>query len=819
MKNYKLKFKNKWKIKYQITTIFLFLAVSFSNATSKPDTTSTDRPKIGVVLSGGGAKGFAHVGTLQLLDSLHIPVDYIAGTSIGGIASVLYSIGYSGIDLENLAYRSDWQEIFTDQPQRALLPYFQKKETGKYQVEFGLKGLKPITPSGLIYGQKVSLLFSSLMFPYENITDFDRLPIPVRCIAVDLVTGNEVVLKSGSLAVAMRATMAIPTVFSPVEMGDSLLVDGGLINNLPVDVVRAMGADIVIAVDVESPLKSRSQLNTVLSVLDQTVTLLGRERKKENLERVDLLIQPDISGFSAADFDNEKIKILIERGKVAAHKKLNELIELKEKYGLYYLNHVAQVARKTKIQSLQISGQTTIPFKTIREQLNIKVNDEFNPEYIEDQIAKLKSSGNFDKLSYDVIPLSDERVRLLIRVHENEKPIIFGILIQNNTRLPFHFIYRLLGLRPGDLLDTKLLNQRIMEMYSLGYFELILYDIEPVAENKVNLILSVKELPTRRLRIGLRYDNLHKLVAAVSIQTTNLLLPGLRLENELQFAGLYRFRGKAYYPSRSLNLPAYPFLHIEYKDIPTYIFSGNGDRIASYSDRSLTVGAGVGFLLAKIFNTELEYLQEYMDIKPNVALSDPTFFPEWKHKLRIVQANMNIDMLDDVLLPRDGVLINAHYEASLKQLKSEIHYHAFHVSADFYYTFYQRHTIRTHGFWGTSTSNLPVYKFMNRGRPDMFIGMRYDQLFASRLSIVRLDYRYQHKKDIFFKLIGNFAFDAEYHLPPDLFLMNNLWGAGISLTFLSPVGPIEILYGTGSKKIIGSRKLQNVFYFTLGYKF
>ncbi|HEX9974225.1 MAG TPA: patatin-like phospholipase family protein, partial [bacterium] len=293
---------------------FLVSSLIFTQSLFAQIGDSPKRPKIGLVLSGGGAKGFAHVGVLKMLDSLQIPIDYIAGTSMGSIAGALYAIGYSGIDLEKLAYRSDWQEIFTDKPPRPDLPYFQKEQTGKYQLEFGVQGVKPMPPSGLIFGQKVSLLFSSLTFPYERITDFDQLPIPFRCVAVDLVTGNQVVIKNGSLAKAMRASMAIPTVFSPVEWGDSLLVDGGLLNNLPVDVVKQMGADIVIAVDVQSPLLARKQLTSALSVLEQTVSPVGIERVKENLKQVDLLIRPDIEEFTAADFDNMKIREIVRRG-------------------------------------------------------------------------------------------------------------------------------------------------------------------------------------------------------------------------------------------------------------------------------------------------------------------------------------------------------------------------------------------------------------------------------------------------------------------------------------------------------------------------
>ena len=800
-------------LKKSFVILFLCL-ISMVHSSTK------DRPKIGLVLSGGGAKGFAHIGTLKMLDSLQIPVDYIVGTSMGGIAGALYSIGYNGYELEKLAYRKDWQEIFTDKPPRAMLPYFQKKDTGKYQLQFGLQGLKPTTPSGLIFGQKISLLFSSLTFPYERISNFDQLPIPFRCIAVDLVTGNQVVLNSGSLAKAMRATMAIPTVFSPVEWGDSLLVDGGLVNNLPVDIARDMGADIVIAVDVGAPLLTRKKLNSVLGVLEQSLNIVALDYWKKNIKKADILISPDIAGFSPADFDENQITKIIQKGNIAAHQSLPDLLALKEKYHLQLGEDLTDIesSKKLRIYGLQITGYTSLPFQFIYDQLNLKTGDIFDIMLLKKRIAEMKDTGYFESIRYEIIPMSDNYVRLVIRVQEKQKPIIYGISIVGNRTLPFSFIYRLLGLNPGDTLDTDDLSRRIMEMYGLGYFERVQYDIEPEGESRVSLNITVKELPIRRMRLGLRYDDCHKLVAVVSIQATSLIIPGLRLENELQFAGLKQFRAKAYYPSRRLNLPLYPFLRMAYKDIPVNVFDGYGFRIASYKDRSTTIGMGLGLLFTKSFNTEFEYHHEFMNIKPRIAFSDPLMFPTWKDKLRKVQLCMNFDTLDDVLLPRKGFLIKAQYEGSFKKLESDLKYYLVNVSADLYHTFYNRHTTRIYAFWGTGSS-LPIYKFMYLGRPNTFVGMKYDQLKGSKLSILRFDYRYQHKKDIFLKLIVNIAFDLELDLPPVLYKPHDVWGFGVGLKLLSPVGPIELIFSRGDKSLLGERSKRNVTYFTLGYKF
>jgi len=811
-----------YQLKMLIWVIIIFVEVFVHSLFANDAIEELNRPRIGLALSGGGAKGFAHIGIIKMLDSLHIPIDYIAGTSMGGIAGGLYAIGYRGIDLERLANRSDWEEIFTDVPPRVMLPFFQKKDQGRYQLEFYFKGLKPVPPSGLIFGQKVLLLFTSLTYPFQKVDDFDRLPIPFRCIAVDLVTGNEVVINKGPLPKALRSTMAIPTVFSPVEWGDSLLVDGGLINNLPIDVVRDMGADVIIAVDVESPLRERSELNTGIDVLNQTIGLLGLEKKRRNLKIADIVIRPDVRGFTPADFDREKIKELIRRGDQAAQDALEDLIALKHKHHLFFLKDSSDDFFKKdsiRVYDVQVMGNRNVSFKYIFDRLKLSIGGFFQLDSLRQGIADLRATGYFEGIDYEVVPYSDNFVRVLIRLKEIQNPQINRIEIFGNINLPFSFIYRLIGLKPGDLLSIEALNEQIMEIYGLGYFEFLEYYIEAVGENLVNLHVVVKELPIRRLRVGLRYDDLHKLVAVVSGQATNLLIPGIRWENEFQFAGLNRFTGRISYPSRALNLPVYPFMYIGYKDISTNIFDGDGSKIATYKDRSSEFGVGLGFLISKAFNAELQYQQEYMNIKPEVALPDPDLFASWKDELHRLRIKMDLDLIDDVLLPRNGFRLCADGEINLKRLKSEVHYSRIETSLELFRTYHQKNTIRFYGFYGEGSKDLPVYKFVRRSRPEFFVGMEYDQVIASKMVIVRFDYRYEYKKDVFFKLIANTAFNIEHRTYQGVFHFHNLYGAGVGVKLLSPVGPLELIISRGSKSVVGERTYQNLVYFSLGYRF
>lgn len=778
------------------------------------------RPKVGLVLSGGGAKGFAHIGALKLLDSLQIPVDYIAGTSMGGILGGLYALGHSGSDLETLARRDDWEEIFTDTPPRPELPYFQKVQTGRYQIEFGLHGLKPVPPSGLVYGQKVSLLLSELLFPFDHIQDFDQLPTPFRCVAVDLISGNEVVLNRGSLAKAIRATMSIPTVFSPVEWGDSLLVDGGFVNNLPTDVVKKMGAEIIIAVDVQSPFLRADQLTSALTVLEQTVSLVGTERWKKNLELADLYIHPDISSYSAADFYPDKIARILSNGEAAARKALPFMLALKEKYGLHRSENTAQMHNSAyRLHSIQIIGQTSATFDYFSDQLQLEPQDRLEAAHLQTCLANMRNSGRFSHIDYEVAPISDLDANLILRVQDKMKPIVRGIQIVDHKRLPFLFIYRLLGLQPGQRLNTARLNRRIMDIYGMGYFELFNYEVTPVDSDHVDLTFHVKERPFRKLRVGLRYDDHHKLVAALSVQSTNFLIPGMRLENEVQFAGLTQLSLRAYYPSRALNTPVYPFVHCFYKDISMDIFDDLGNKIAQYPDRSSGFGLGIGWVLGKSWNASIEYQQEEMDVTPNVAMPDPELFPSWHDRLRKIEASLTIDRLDQVFLPRRGFNLFLEQVFSMKELKTEVTYQQTRCALDVYKSLGRRHTLRGYAFYGHSSANTPIYKFFNQGRPQFFVGMQYDQLFASQLSLLRFDYRYEHRKDIVFELLANTAFNVQYHFHQDYHNKRPLLGAGLGVVLLSPIGPVEVIVSRGDKTYSANRKMQTCVFVTLGYHF
>ncbi|HSN72108.1 MAG TPA: patatin-like phospholipase family protein, partial [Steroidobacteraceae bacterium] len=249
--------------------------VDASSAASSPD-----RQRIGLVLSGGGARGTAHVGVLKVIEQLNVPIDVIAGTSMGAVVGGLYASGMSAAEIEDLFTSVNWQDAFQDRPPREELNFRRKQDDRNFLVRYALgiteEGL--VLPKGLVQGQKLAQILRRATLPVAGVQDFDDLPIAFRAIATDFETGEAVVLGSGDIVSAMRASMSAPGVFMPVERGGRLLVDGGLVQNLPVDVARAMGVDVVIAVDVSVPLYAKDEVVSPLIATNQMVAIMIRNR-------------------------------------------------------------------------------------------------------------------------------------------------------------------------------------------------------------------------------------------------------------------------------------------------------------------------------------------------------------------------------------------------------------------------------------------------------------------------------------------------------------------------------------------------------------
>lgn len=776
------------------------------------------RPKVGLVLSGGGARGLAHVGILKMIDSLQIPIDYIAATSMGGIVGGLYAAGYSGNEIEKYILSNEWSELFFDSPPRRQVPYLQKKDDGKYQLELGLKGFTPVIPGGLIAGQNVSLRFAGLTSEVEKINDFDKLPIPFRCVSIDLISGKEVILRKGSLAKAMRSTMSIPTVFSPVEWGDSLLIDGGVLNNFPVDVVKQMGADIIIGVNVGTPLKNKEELNSIISIIEQTMVLTDYEKQNNNNKLCDLIIYPELYGHTSADFDKEQIESILNLGNESAVKNKNSLVEIRKR--IFGNRNFSSTTEKKTINNIIRKDKTGLPDNSFYALIGIYPGDTLNIVDIKDISSVLKTSAILDSIKTEITDVDSAKIDLSISAIIHHHPFIFRISIEGNEELPFDFIIKLFGIKVGERFDKDLTENQIKYMYGLGYFEEITYSLSPEINNSVHIILKVKEKSLRKLFLGFRYDDYYKIVGIIGLQTTNLPFTGLRGEISFQFAGLIKFDASVFYPSRTLNIPVFPYIRVGYKNIPVNVYNlTSGRKIAEYGDIAWIGAAGIAVNLSNYGLLKFEYNHEYTNILSNFEITNDVVLPVWKDKLRKFRSELVIDMLDNAISPTKGLKIDAELEASYKRLDSDHNYYQLKAELTAYKTFADKHTFRLNGFYTNFKEDLPLYKNPFKGGAESFVGMDINQLSGNNYFYIRLDYIYKHKKDIFLKLIANAGSYNMNEYFNTKTLNSAIYGFGIGVKFLSIVGPFELIFSRGSKSIEEWNKFETRVYFTAGYYF
>ncbi len=301
-----------------------FLALNLQGASAQA---AEKHPVIAVVLSGGGALGLAHLGVLKVIDALGVPVDIVVGTSMGAIVGGLYAVGYTPAQMADFAERADWDELFSDAPMRSPQSFHEKMVGERHQLRLGFDRRGLWTGQGLVAGQNVTTLFELLTLDQAGIDDFDKLPRRYRAIAMDILTGEEVVLESGSLADAMRASMSLPAIFSPYPVGGRYLVDGGIIDSLPVAVAKKMGADVVIAVRVRTPpVSSIDELTSPIAVLSQTSRLVVQRNVETQARLADLLIEPDLSGLKAFEFN--RAEEFVARGEAAARECLSQLMAI-----------------------------------------------------------------------------------------------------------------------------------------------------------------------------------------------------------------------------------------------------------------------------------------------------------------------------------------------------------------------------------------------------------------------------------------------------------------------------------------------------------
>lgn len=398
-----------------VSILIPVLSVSQEKSSKKKDV------RVGLVLSGGGAKGYAHVGVLKVLEEAGVQIDYIAGTSMGAVIGGLYASGYNADQLDSILKAHDFSDLTKDEVPRRAYSIYQKTNKGKYAISLPLNKWKISLPKSISKGQNLFNLFSQLTEHVHQVDDFSKLPIPFLCIGTNLETGQEIILDQGFLPEAMRASSSFPSVYSPVEIDGKVIVDGGLVNNYPIEILKTKDVDYVIGVNVQGKLRSSEQLASAPDILMQIAGYQMYKGIDEKAKITDLYIKPEVSKYN--DFSFDDANEIIQAGEVAASKHLKEIKNIANRQREYNNSDLDVDIIKTKkeisIEEVEIKGNINYKENYLLDKLNINVGETVSHEKFIRGIEALSATGNFENIQYKFIAL-DVGTKVEIKLIENE---------------------------------------------------------------------------------------------------------------------------------------------------------------------------------------------------------------------------------------------------------------------------------------------------------------------------------------------------------------------------------------------------------------
>jgi NTE family protein len=673
------------------------------------------KAKIGLALSGGGARGLAHIGVLKTLEKEKIPIHYIAGTSMGSVIGGLYAAGLSASQIETIALNMNWNEIFVNLPQRTSLFSTQRTENGNYLLELSIQNGKIVLPTGLSAGQRLIqlLIETTLEADFSSRGDFDRLPIPFRAIATDVLTGNKVVLKNGSLTQAIRASFAVPFAFTPMEKDSLLLFDGGMVDNLPLDVAKNMGADFVIGVDVIAPLQPKEKLNNPIQLLDQIVALNIQEQNRNLKDTADLLIKPELEGHLPVDFTG--VGGLIRQGEKSAEKMIPLL-----KHKLDSLARNFSSARFPLLADLKITGAERISPDTVRKYLSLKTDDSLNAFIIHQALQNVYNSGYFESAEAE-IDTAGSRTMVCVKIKEyplqkpfriegntvfsspeiqnifayqKEKTInynqvlgqteallekyrkagyslasiktiedkgdyfrciveegkISAISVTGNNHTQETVIRREFTLHPKDLFQLEKAKRMIQQVYSTGLFEQVTLEIQ----SGLGLRIHVKEKPKQRIQFGLRYDDVRYGEGFGRFILDNVGGSGNRWVNHFQF-GLRREKYSSYLTGDRLG-GTYLFHQSGvylYKD-KRYLADSIPNELTLRTLRKIGASVALGHQIRRLGQVSIVLRSENFPIDTLDREWLKSNLGDFSEGIRAVSIRSNVDDLNRLPFPTSG---------------------------------------------------------------------------------------------------------------------------------------------------------------------
>ncbi len=741
-----------------------------------------DRPDLGIALSGGGARGLAAIGFLEVLEEENIPVDLMVGTSIGAVVAGLYSMGYNPAQMEKISRKLDWSTLFSDAPHRRNLFLAQKEYANQELLTLRFKGLQPYIPDAIFTGETLFLkiLQLSMDAPFGGACgSFNQLKIPIGIIATDLATGRRVIMDTGDMPMAIRASMAIPIVFRPLRYKGKLLVDGGSVENIPVHATFEQGADLVIAYDCSSPAVPNLNPDSPWEIANQVTTLMTVDNDSIARARADLVIKPDLGGFTQTDFDD--VKEIIEIGRNSARNHLPELLELIEP-------DLSQPKVTVQLDEIVIGAlPSSLREEALkRSKLTTGLSDTRTINRGLESILKYLRELGFSAACLNA--KIDEDNVLVIAV---EPGIVRDIRIEGVPSRRQGLAMRDVEVKRGQPLRSKDLLKSLTKLHATGRYTVAYSYLEHNSEGGITVVFLLEEAPFPKLGIGLGFDSDRQARYFANLVTGSALL---RQGEEITLRGIYGIRDEKYGMSIRMDRLAKTYLGWEiggwYAKREQDMFDFQGEVLDVFEVLNLN-----GYVTT-VFNLST-WGKLSAGIKSERVQQDYENHSWSTMILNSFTLRANLDTEDRKPFPRSGAKVGIAYDSYITQLGSERSFNKLDIDAEAVIPVFHRNVARIAGRSSVSDLTTPMtHRFRVGGITD-FPALKPDRFVALRRVSGTFEWRYdlisRYVADAY--LLARYdltAFsDAESWRPKSEEFIHSYAGGFALDTFL---GPMEIWY-------------------------
>lgn len=835
--------------------------------------------KIALVLSGGGARGVAHLGVLKALEENDIPLDLIVGSSIGSVVGGFYAAGYNSGELIRIFDDIDWNSVFTDQTQRTNLFWAQKSTPRKHFLELRFDGVIPYIPSSLSTGQKIfDIIYFHLLYAnFQSANDFDNLRIPFRAVATDLVSGKRVVLSSGDLAEAISGSMAFPLLFSPVEWNGMWLADGGIRDNLPVDVALTNNADMVIAVDVTSPLRPPDQIKSPWQLADQVTSIMMQESTIESRNMADFLISPDLGEHGATDFTGFDSLVLL--GYKAAIQKIDSI---KNMIKIYEENIWGENSYFGRVSSVTLKSQYSPLPDTVMDNLSAISGRDL---YLYDIYRDIEYFYESGKVANCYATIGGTPSRLFVEYHIEEYPVIENISLQSSTIPPDSLnaerLYELTEkqLDMNNLFDA--LDAILDELFRQGYS---LARVADIRFNQFNnsLIITIDEGYINDIRIAGNRETKDSIILREMLLKRNSLFSSRQAIESIQniySTGLFdrvtlnvvrgktgnsliiRVKEKKYLMMRvglnaSLERKAKAFVELaednlfgreiklslmgmigdlereaEFKfysvrllnTLWTYRFSfyyqDRWDRYyreRSFLDEYFSIRRGLTFVLGQQIARLGSITAEFRWDNVSVHTTEPQFPYADHYKIRSIILRSNVDKRDQLPFPNKGIYNRWFWETGTKWiLGGSVSFIRFHIALEGYYPLVRSLVYHVKARGGSGDLTVPFSEFFTMGGQNNFPGLYERELFGRRILALNNEIRYRFRWQVPVDMYMGAAFN-----------IGAVWESTEApirqsdfLTSWNAFLAINSIFGPIKLSFSRLENVRNLLYFSVGYDF